>query len=87
MTRIQQRASVHPTTVTRLSEDALELPKRKRLATSISIPESHSWEYKTNELVQAVVVASKAPVSHVQRVNQGTVVIWNHPAPWPEVTA
>jgi len=85
MRQVQHRAVLHEKAVQKIARGELELPKRRNHLRSV---ETMVNRYvKTDEAVQTIIRDSGAPVSHVQYFDDGSVVIWNHPAPWPEVTA
>lgn len=84
MNRVQERASLHETTVQKIASGEVT-PRRRRRRNVTTPPVVNAWETKLEKMVHAAVLASGAPASHCQYFPDGSVIIWNHPAPWPVV--
>ena len=76
-------ASLHESAVQRVAAGETELPrrgrgpdKRPRLRTTT--------DFELNPEITKALRAANVPISHVQILGPDDIIIWNHPAPWPE---
>ena len=83
MPRLPKTARLHEATVLKVAAGEHEPPRRRRRDLQGTITgqltvltvDSRVWE-RARELA--------AKPSHIQIIDETTVIVWNHAAPWPE---
>lgn len=84
MARMQKTASLDEGTVQKVARGEHEIPRQRRRSSSGQQVLATSQVTVHRDVWRMVKENSLNP-RHIQILSEHEVIVWNHPAPWPEV--
>lgn len=85
MAAVQQQATLHEKTVQKVAKGEVKTSRKRRVQTLN--PNSSISSLRIDKRILSALEGTKVSSDRVQVISENEVIVWNHAAPWPGVTA